>query len=383
MNASEALYLAEMLNEANSNVFTSNIVGEKLYELLFFRLKKKKLKKELFCRYLDVVDTMGYRKSNNGNSIERENIVCEGVGWNWNYYIGLCDTDNLNHLNIFLYECTDFAISYQIYTAFVTYGTDVKEYLEQDVGIIQATLFDAFLNMYDSLNMLEWLEYGLEEECGKGADPDVLLKYYVYGAYYISCKVSGEKMEKKYRKEFEKLALEAGMLKFVDCKKYYDSFFGCLWREKGITGKAQRLILPYVLDVYFSFKDVEPGDIVGTPHLYIYSSKSMKEYKNIRGKYATHPYIKVLDELLGILENPVKELSMKGDGQEGIVFTDCFSMNEPNKVSTCYGYTDKEYVRCYYFFESGVDVSFQPYFWLARECFDTLLQDLKKHAAVM
>lgn len=379
MNAEDALYAAKMLKDKcfSNPSFIENIVVDKLCEALYIRLNGKKLKKASFNQYLDTVNALGYAcTEGDGINIEWKNQACDGTGWRWFRVTGPDEVEELNRSEIFTYECSDFVMSYQIYTAFKTNDVDIRAYLNEDGD----TTYNALSDMVCPDNLFDWLEFGQMEVCDDEASFHNLVKYYVYGAYYIACRLSGEKMEEQYEREFERLAEETKCAPMVGCMKYYDCFFDGVLRESGYLGEAGEIMLPYLLDAFFSFKDTDPGSGCGTPCLYIYSSESMKEYKDFRNVYPTHPFIEIMDALLVLLEDPAQVLEEHSMEEGKYMFTDCLSMVEKESLSVCSAYTEKEYVACYYSFNRGAPLILHPCFWLARECFDILLSELKTNS---
>lgn len=378
MNGSEALHMAKIFSLDRELPATlmdfENPLTRKLCELLLSRMKGGRLKnKEVFTEYLGEMDYKGLRPSYYGTIAKSENSYCDGDDWSWLRITGPSEIQELNRAECFTYECTYFAFSYMLLCALERNEEDIMNYLT----LSGEEIYDMLGDLYYEADIQEWLDYELFVDVNEGFAPEMdIVKYLIYGAYYVLCVLSKKEMEKEYMELF--CALGDKYSGYIGAVNYYNSFISSLRNEQGISDTAGNFLLPYLLDVFFSFKDVSYQSGGGTPCLYAFTSKSMKEYKDIRERYLSHPYIEVMDKLLAFIEDPLRiRLSMENANE--IELTGCRFMTQTNHLSAAYAYTEEEYVACYYHFYHDDDIFYlHPYFMYARECFDALLAELKE-----
>lgn len=377
MNGSEALHMAKIfsLDREMPAILMDfeNPLTRKLCELLLSRLKGERMHgKDVFTEYLGDMDYEKLRPNYCSSLAVSENSYCNGMGWSGMRITGPSELAELNRAECFTYECTNFALSYMLLCALERNGENIMEYLT----LSGEEIYERAGDLYYEADIQEWLDYELFMDTEEGFEVEVdIVEYLMLGAYYIHCTLSKKKMEKKHKVRF--CALGEKYSGYAGAVKYYDSFISRLRREQGFSYDAGSFLLPYLLDVFFSLKDISYQSGGGTPCLYAFTSKSMKEYKDIREKCLSHPYIEVMDKLLTYLEDPLR-IRQTMDVADAVELTGSMNMTEVHHLSACYGYVGDEYVACYYHFYHDNDTFFlHPYFVYARECFDVLLTELK------
>lgn len=348
MTVDEAVLIANALESMQSGTDTK--INKKLHQLICFRMEKSK-KQQIFDEYLD---EMGFKTNDSKEDEYMKNIACCDAGWNWMRITGPSDIIEINRSEIFTYECSYFAVSYAIYNAY-TYN---HYNIEESLSLTGKEIFEELSELYYFIDILEFVETIFPEE---NDDVYEMLEYLTYGAYYIHCKLSGKKMDIKYKQAISCLCEKIEMNN-ISFSEYYDSFMEPMQQENGFTDEAGVIILPYLLDIMFSFRGYEGN----TPCLYVYSSKTMKAYSDIEKQEVWHPYKNVMEKLLRFLENPVCV-----ENHESVEVNNMPQMQEEFSV-LLQKYAEDSFVGGYYCFNQNIFYS--PYFMIMRECFDKILQ---------
>ena len=126
-------------------------------------------------------------------------------------------------------------------------------------------------------------------------------------------------------------------------------------------------IIPILMSVLFSFQTTEDGSPLC---FYMYSSKELKEYKDLKEKYPDSSYVERMDKFLPLLLDPA--------GKEDTAYGGFYvPYDEKFAVAMANGYYDEEYVCCYMYF-SDDDFNIPKAFSMTMSYFIHLLSEFKK-----
>lgn len=339
-------------------------------------------------QYLEVVN-----ERKNYSCYENEALYTKGC--NWNYVHGATSVDSYAYANCFDYSVSYFALIAQFYLGLLEYG----DYSFED--LINGTAEDRedFLgNLYfvccgESIReeLLESMDISSIEEAEDLASLTLILSsayihYYFCGMTFpkewrqqlceiyqqmvllglemddkigLSIPPDISKLEKEY-KEMEKGYIMEYLDYFMD---YLEDYFN---KE---SNSVYPDFMPMLMSVLFSFQVDEEGC---QAHLYMYSSKELKEYKDLREKYPDSSYVERMDKMLPLLLDPAgkKETAYGG-------FNIPFGENEKGAVCMEYGYYDEEYICCYMSFNEE-NMSIPRAFPMVMSYFHHLLNEFKK-----
>lgn len=366
------------LNEKNSFILADNIfqavsipysmINKKLIQLTYAHIYK--MQNIMFQDYYDsermkFVNRKEYAIHDGINYYDT--IDCCEKGWNWQRFTGPGDEEQINKSGVFTWECSLFMYSYQLYAAVQENGLEYEQFMGEGA-------MDKLVDQV--IAFAEWNEYGVLDAMFDNTiiTPDEYVTLIAYGSIFIEDKMSGKKMSAEHEQELIRL-YNLCHSKFVPgALDYYDSFF-CDFDYFQMDDSCMKKLYPYLLDLMFALKSDE--DVV-TPCLYIYTSDSMKEYRDIRKLYIGSKYIPYLDKLIVLLEDPMGVRKLQ-DSPE-LYETDIIGMRYNENYSALLAYTDTCYLGVYYSYHHKYDskLNINPFFKPARQLFEMMLNKMKK-----
>lgn len=317
----------------------------------------------------------------NGNgkqSKEYYNIVCEEEGWSWCQITGPNDPSEYYNQDYFdKCDTTCFELAYGLYFEIFRFkdaeasrnmvdrvlGMNIMKELEGYMAPLLGEVFD----FNELIAMIKQKTNEVEKD-----KVQIHIKTILLCAFYLYHNVNGTIMEEEL--------CETMNTNFCTCfpelerngEEYMDVFLSVLNDLLDCSQEGICILIDLFLNVHFSYA-MDHNEI--TPTLFCFMSKPLKEYKELREKYAGNELVTYLDKLVPMLEDPA--FMFPGETLD-------YMLLDPGACVVEYGYTAEEYVCAYYYYENPWDSNEREYvnydyaFSLARKCFDVLLKELKQ-----
>lgn len=306
------------------------------------------------------------------------NTACEEIGWSWSKITGPSQSSEYYYSDYFNRRRTDyFEHAYFIYFDLFRFKSleTVRGRLDslmccQTLEALRDKINDLAIEVLDYEELVNMIvcakEDGREDE---EIDMVTVVKTLILCAYYLYHSVNGTSMESDLTKTMNGNFCLCFPEEEIDAEEYMDHFLTVLEGAVDCSEEGMKFVMDLLLNVHFSYATDQHEK---TPTLYFYRSKSLKTYKDLREHYAGDELVAYLDKLVPMLEDPAFMI----DG----IFMDSF-MLEPETCVVESGYTNEEYVCCYYYYERNWAeereyVNFDYAFSIARKCFEVLFQEL-------
>lgn len=356
------------------------VLKEKLIHLSRMLLAKdtenEKLEGTEFAIYMtkDGINYNGEGKQSQGY----HNIGCEEKGWSWCKITGPNDPSEYYYQDYFdKCDTTCFELVYGLYFEIFRFQDTEpsRKLVEHVLGMNTMKELEAYMDpmlgeVYDFHELIDMIKQDLDEE--KKDDLQIHIKTLLLCAYYLYHHVNELVMDDKLCE-----TMNANFrICFPETKRngeeYMEVFLSVLDDLLECSHEGTSILMDLFLNVHFSYA-MDHNEI--TPTLFCFMSKPLKEYKELREKYAGSELVTYLDKLVPMLEDPA--FMFPGEGLD-------YMLLDPGACVVEYGYTDEEYVCGYYYYEKPWDSNQREYvnydyaFSLARKCFEVLLEELKR-----
>lgn len=339
-------------------------------------------------QYLGVVE-----EKSNFVRYESEAIVGKGCNWNCIY----APTSEYDYYNEFDYNLSYFCMVTQCYLSMLYQGEEDFEKL------ITATPEERedFLGTLGFMLCGESIRDEILEIMGigslKDADDIAALSLFLSAAYvhyYINSIPFPEEWKEMLCKNYKQMFLlhlemeegvelptdKEGMEKLEEeyedlddgyIISYLDYFLDYI--EMYFYNESKSVypaLMPMIMAALFTFQASEEGE---GAYLYMYSSKELKEYRDLKEKYPDSPYVEKIDKMMPFLLDPV--------GIKETAFGGCFiPWRAEDGTNACveYGFFDEEYAYCYMCFADEDEIQVPSSFSMAMSHFIHLLGEFKK-----
>ena len=311
---------------------------------------------------------------------EYHNTACEEEGWSWFKITGPNHSSEYYYNDYFDKQKTEcFETVYFIYFDLFRWKSQeaAKRIIEQlmccdSVKELKGKINELTVEVLDfeeMVDMIRWIqeEAGQEEE----ADMGVCIKTMLLCGYYLYHRVNGINMDTELLSWMNSNFCICFPEEEIDAEEYMDCFLNVLENTADCSDEGILMVMDLLLNVHFSYAMDHHEK---TPTLYFFKSDVLKEYKEVREQHVGNELVTYLDKLVPLLEDPAFMLS--GEIMEGFVL-------EPETCVVESGYTSKEYICCYYYYErhwrsEQEYVKFDYAFSIARKCFEVLYRELKR-----
>lgn len=368
---------------ANLKVLIQSRMGEEKNCDLPYRLKR------MGGQYLGL--------ENEGNNYRRyEEMAVYGKGCNWNCINAPSSAYDYAYSNEFDYTVDYFSMVSQFYLGmveneefpfekmingthkdredflgvidFVSCGDSIRDELLEHMGISNLKDTDDIASMALILSTayvhydINGIEFPKEwkELLSKTYRQMFLLRLEMYEDTELSIPLDIPKLEQEYENMREGYIIEY-LDYFMDYLKRY------LFKESKSTYVS---MIPMLMSVLFCYHINEEGTPVA---FYMYSSKELKEYTDLKEKYPGSSYVDRMDKMLPLLMDPAgkKETAYGG-------FYVPFGDEElEGAVTMEYGFYDEEYVCCYMYY-ADMELVIPKVFPMMMSYFHHLLDEFKK-----
>lgn len=354
-----------------------SFLSKKLARLLQMKLEEPASDKEACFPFYEDINGICYNvEAPTSGSYKK--IGCKEQGWSWGLITGPSESSEFYSSDFFDKEDTElfefFTIFY--FGLFRTLGeAEAKVRLERLLSVKDFSeadpLLDGFLledlDLSEAVECMKWYYTEKIEESDEMPIEGFWLL--VYGAYYLYCYSQDTSLKEEEMIRFNRYyGLCTGELRHVE--EYLNIFLDRITECIDCSEDGSRLLLDTLLSLLFSYNRNGEGT---TPTAYFYSSKPLKEYKELRMRALLHPLIPCLDRLSALLEDPASMIEESHELRFDIWDGECM---------TTYGYTKEEYICCYYYYDDYFEqqkcvVQYSYVFALARKCFQILMDAFK------
>ena len=325
-------------------------------------------------------DGLIYNQQNGGNSAYG-NIGCDEQGWSWNIITGPREPNEYYYCDYFDHESTRFfEYAYVTYFELLRNRTlnEVQDRIQKLMGLTTLASMDRQILQYsynelDVQGLLEDFKFSMEEDREEKLEFHELeiLKLIVLSANYLYTRINNLEMDIKHTDFLNRSFAYYYPEEMLTAVGYLDFFMDTLEEILECSLGGKKVLMDYILNVHFSYVTDENEK---TPTLYMFTSKPLKEYQQLKSRNPDHELVPYLDKLVCLLENP----ACKNPAEPLSEF-----YLEPNTVAMVSEYTEEEYICCYYYYERPGEefteyVKYDQAFSIARKCFMILLDDMKK-----
>lgn len=350
----------------------AGIFGQKLKRMIHnhFYPNRNNVEMPYLQHYCDG-QLMGMKKNENASDDWFGDVGVSLEGWNWGRIIGPREESEYEYIDYFSYS-TDFIESvYQVYELVVNNGGDFERLLRNEG------------NATDIQN--EFVEYNMDCSVSEKEETE-RFRLCLLAAYYIDCSLWNKHFDEKYEAEMNGLFAKYykdGFLLLgtiyddgeeedgIDAVEYIDNFLYEIEQCMTENEASYPILVPHYLNAHFSYIINEKEC---TQTFYFFTSKPLKEYRDLKELYPNNPHIKILDRFIPFLEDPAG-MREHADAENVLLgaHDNCLMVS---------GYFGDEYVCGYGFYEwaaeGGLKTQVSPFFPDVAEEFMGILEDFKK-----
>jgi len=305
---------------------------DNIIDVFYYRLGMVKSLEIQYDPYLGIVKK---REKRYYNKINKDN-------WDWHDLTGAYDTDGMNMVDLFTYDCSLMACIYCVVKVFDFKRCNMESANDEKImEILDFALTISFCIEDDEDFMYADLIHETKE-------------FIRLGALYLFYKIENIVPDgEEYQRVLDCRYAEYGTVTVMD---YVDEFLNDIMNDLELSEEEFKICSRAILSLYFSFDYAEDET---TGRLYIYSSKQIKNYITNKNNCRNKELIQMMDTLVDQMESP-------------------FLFRNEEYYYTVGGEAKNSCIYAYYMIANSDNVITNPLFLLAVNLFIALYEEFER-----